>query len=287
MLFNSYVFIFVFLPVTLAGFFLLGRLGRRGPALAWLLVASLFFYAWWNPADLPFLLLSIALNYSIAVALRRMQRRDRAARWPPSASPPTCSFSATTSTPASWSRTSTRYWARLARAAPLAAARDFVFHLPADRLSRRRLSRPAATRTGPLRYATGVAFFPHLLAGPIVQYSQLMPQFARRRILRPRALMIAAGLTLHHRALQEGDPGRQFRAVRADAVRRRGRGLQPHARGGVGRRAQLHLPDLFRFLRLFRHGDRPGAAVRHRACRSTSTRPTRREASSISGGAGT
>ena len=52
------------------------------------------------------------------------------------------------------------------------------------------------TRTGPLRYATGVAFFPHLLAGPIVQYSQLMPQFARRHILRPQPLMIAAGVTV-------------------------------------------------------------------------------------------
>ena len=29
MLFNSYVFIFAFLPVTLAGFFVLGRIGPR------------------------------------------------------------------------------------------------------------------------------------------------------------------------------------------------------------------------------------------------------------------
>ena len=71
MLFNSYVFLFGFLPVTLAVFFLLGRPRPAGPALAWLFAASLFFYAWWNPADLPFLLLSIALNYSLAVALRR------------------------------------------------------------------------------------------------------------------------------------------------------------------------------------------------------------------------
>ena len=41
MLFNSYVFIFLFLPIALAGFFILGRTGRRGPALTWLFVASL------------------------------------------------------------------------------------------------------------------------------------------------------------------------------------------------------------------------------------------------------
>jgi D-alanyl-lipoteichoic acid acyltransferase DltB (MBOAT superfamily) len=51
-------------------------------------------------------------------------------------------------------------------------------------------------RTGLLRYATGVAFFPHLLAGPIVKYSQLMPQLSRRRILRPQPAAIAAGLTV-------------------------------------------------------------------------------------------
>ncbi len=48
MLFNSYVFIFVFLPVTLAGFFLLGRFQPK-LAAAWLTAASLFFYGWWNP----------------------------------------------------------------------------------------------------------------------------------------------------------------------------------------------------------------------------------------------
>ena len=49
MLFNSYEFVYVFFPVTLAGFFVLRRVSRDF-ALAWLIVASLFFYAWWRPA---------------------------------------------------------------------------------------------------------------------------------------------------------------------------------------------------------------------------------------------
>ena len=44
MLFNSYQFIFGFLPPTLIGFYLLGA-RRRDWALLWLTVASLFFYA--------------------------------------------------------------------------------------------------------------------------------------------------------------------------------------------------------------------------------------------------
>ena len=48
MLFNSYQFIFLFLPITFFVFFAIG--GRRPVyAAAWLTLASLFFYGWWNP----------------------------------------------------------------------------------------------------------------------------------------------------------------------------------------------------------------------------------------------
>ena len=50
MLFNSYVFVFAFLPATLLGFHLIGRRGDRRAAIAWLVLASLFYYGWWNPA---------------------------------------------------------------------------------------------------------------------------------------------------------------------------------------------------------------------------------------------
>ena len=58
MLFNSYIFIFVFLPVALAGFFFIGRRGGRRIALAWLVACSFFFYGWWNFAYLSLLLFS-------------------------------------------------------------------------------------------------------------------------------------------------------------------------------------------------------------------------------------
>ncbi len=52
MLFNSWEFIFLFLPLTLFIFFQIGRRGYYTFAIAWLVAASLFFYAWWNPAYL-------------------------------------------------------------------------------------------------------------------------------------------------------------------------------------------------------------------------------------------
>ena len=74
MLFNSYAFIFGFLPVTLVVFFLLGR-GSHALAAGWLTAASLFFYGWWNPAFVGLLLISIVFNYRMGLALS-----DRAAR---------------------------------------------------------------------------------------------------------------------------------------------------------------------------------------------------------------
>jgi alginate O-acetyltransferase complex protein AlgI len=68
MLFNSYEFVFGFLPVTLAAFFLLGRVSRN-LALGWLVVASLFFYAWWRPLNVLIIAPSILVNFVLARSL--------------------------------------------------------------------------------------------------------------------------------------------------------------------------------------------------------------------------
>src|SRR5207302_6412302 len=71
MLFNSYEFIFVFLPVTLGGFFLLG-LRSRNLALGWIIVASLGFYAWWRPINVLIIAPSILVNFALARWLLRL-----------------------------------------------------------------------------------------------------------------------------------------------------------------------------------------------------------------------
>ena len=43
MLFNSYGFLFLFLPIVLIGFFAIGERGNIKTATAWLVLASLFF----------------------------------------------------------------------------------------------------------------------------------------------------------------------------------------------------------------------------------------------------
>src|SRR6266852_2489610 len=78
MLFNSYEFILGFLPVTLFGFFVLGRTSAR-LAVAWLALASVFFYGWWNLKFVSLLLGSAVVNYGFGyfIALHAMQRSGK------------------------------------------------------------------------------------------------------------------------------------------------------------------------------------------------------------------
>jgi alginate O-acetyltransferase complex protein AlgI len=61
-LFNSYAFLLGFFPVTFFVFFLLGRLNRESAAM-WLALASLFFYGYWSISALPLLIVSVCINY--------------------------------------------------------------------------------------------------------------------------------------------------------------------------------------------------------------------------------
>jgi len=66
MLFNSYPFIFVFLPIALAGFALIGRTGSHRGVIGWLITCSVAFYGVWNPVSLAIIAPSIAVNYALA-----------------------------------------------------------------------------------------------------------------------------------------------------------------------------------------------------------------------------
>ena len=70
MLFNSYPFMFGFLPIALGMFFVFGRFSRTS-ALRWLIFVSLVFYAWWRPINVAIILPSILINFLLA---RRLQR---------------------------------------------------------------------------------------------------------------------------------------------------------------------------------------------------------------------
>src|SRR5258706_2514184 len=76
MLFNSIPFLLCFLPVTFAGFFVLGRMHHRLAAL-WLAAASVFFYGWWNASFVGLLLFSVVFNYGAAYLISHELRKTK------------------------------------------------------------------------------------------------------------------------------------------------------------------------------------------------------------------
>jgi D-alanyl-lipoteichoic acid acyltransferase DltB (MBOAT superfamily) len=194
MLFNSHVFVFIFLPVVLAGFFALGRFNARAAA-AWLFLASVFFYAWWNPANLALLLGSMLFNYAAGVELARTQR-GRAYRKRILAAAIAVNLALLASF--KYSGFIFEILAPLVSldapelALPLGIS-FFTFTQIAFLVD---VYRYEARDYDPVHYGLFVTYFPHLIAGPILHHREMMPQFARPQIYRPNTVDIASGLTV-------------------------------------------------------------------------------------------
>ena len=69
MLFNSYEFIFLFLPIILIIYFTLNRFDKNRLAKGWLVLASLYFYSYFNKKYLILIVASIVVNYFVGKLL--------------------------------------------------------------------------------------------------------------------------------------------------------------------------------------------------------------------------
>ena len=75
MYFNSFEFIFIFLPLTLIIYFLVSKLKSHRLMIFWLIFASLFFYGWWNFKYLTLIIVSILINLFFSSILIRKQSK--------------------------------------------------------------------------------------------------------------------------------------------------------------------------------------------------------------------
>lgn len=69
MLFNSYIFILLFLPLTLLGYFVINKKGYSRMALGYLILMSLWFYGYFNYSYLIIIILSVVVNFLLGKAL--------------------------------------------------------------------------------------------------------------------------------------------------------------------------------------------------------------------------
>ena len=195
MLFNSVAFISGFLPLVLLGFFACARIGQR-TALTWLLLASLFFYGWWNPLWLPLMVASIAFNFCVGAALSGQvsQHRRRVVL------ALGIGVNLALLLHYKYADFLLENLAALLRVPHAAAARElplgisfFTFTQIAFLVD---VHQRKAADLSPLRYGLFVTYFPHLIAGPILHHREMMPQFAQPQVFRLDATQLADGLTI-------------------------------------------------------------------------------------------
>ena len=198
MLFNSPEFIFAFLPITLVGFFVLGRFSR-GVAFGWVVLASLAFYAWWNPINVPIIAVSLAVNYAFARLIERLAavpERKRARLLLLMAG---VAFNVLF-------LGYFKYFNFVESALNDLAGTHFVIvhivlPLGISFITFQKIAFLIDVHAGRIDKFTAaefllfVMFFPQLIAGPIVHFREMMPQF-RANPVRFDGTAFAAGLTL-------------------------------------------------------------------------------------------
>ena len=73
MLFNSYIFIFLFLPICIIGYFLINKTKKYKLGHLFLLGMSLWFYGYFNPGYLLIIISSVCINYIFYLWMYRIQ----------------------------------------------------------------------------------------------------------------------------------------------------------------------------------------------------------------------
>ncbi len=75
MLFNSYIFVLLFLPLCVAGWYLLNHLRAHKAASLYLLGMSLWFYGYFNIRYLPLIIISVLFNFALYKGFGALDRR--------------------------------------------------------------------------------------------------------------------------------------------------------------------------------------------------------------------
>lgn len=202
MLFNSYIFLLVFLPIAVIGYRWLGAY-KGGLAAVFLAFMSLVYYASWNanpdgswtPWPLVLILLSIGGNFLIAKGLIRLRSDDRAQKI-------LLGFAiAANIALIGWFKYSL-FFARLAKDAGAGSVElpDIILPLGISFYTFQKIAFLIDVRQGKVSgisfrdYFLFVMFFPQLVAGPIVHHAEMMPQFGKHP--RARSSDYAVGLTM-------------------------------------------------------------------------------------------
>jgi alginate O-acetyltransferase complex protein AlgI len=201
MLFNSYPFIFAFLPIVFIGFFVIARFSRTGAA-GWLVLASLFFYGYWTIRALPLLLASILTNYVFGQTLApEAGRSERARKWLLAAAIAVDLGVLAYFKYANFFVANVNVALGAMHATPISMA-AVLLPIGISFFTFTQIAYLVDTWQGKVRerrlvhYFLFVSYFPHLVAGPVLHHGQMMPQFRNESTYHLHLGRIAAGIAI-------------------------------------------------------------------------------------------
>ena len=195
MLFNSYEFIFLFLPITFFIYFYLNQKRLTIASKGFLVFASLFFYSWWNILYLPIILASMLFNFIIGSSLNeakkiKIHKKSLLIFGILSNIALLIYFKYSDFFIENFNLLTSSNVELLHLALPLAIS-FFTFQQIAYLVDS---YRQETREYDFLNYAVFVTFFPQLIAGPIVHHSEMMPQFSNTKNMVKNYHNIAMGL---------------------------------------------------------------------------------------------
>lgn len=183
MLFNSYEFLYFFLPTTLVVFFALSGFNHVKAAAAWLALVSIFFYGYWSPRYVILLLASIAINFAAGHAIARFQNAAQ-----PKAAQRILVLALIANLGALGYFKYANFFIdsinsvahadlHLAKIILPIGISFFTFTQIAFLVD---TFRGKVHESRFIPYTLFVTFFPHLIAGPVLHHAEMMPQFAQK-----------------------------------------------------------------------------------------------------------
>lgn len=177
MLFNSYTFLFLFLPTTYFCYYQLEKFSNQRIKLFWLVLVSLFFYGWWNPIYVSLIVSSIVFNYYFGRLIWKYESNILLI------------FSITVNLLLIGYFKYTNFFIdsinnisgsdfNLEQIVLPLAISFFTFQQIAYLVD---VYRKKVEKHDLLQYSLFVLFFPQLIAGPIVHHQEMLPQFLMMR----------------------------------------------------------------------------------------------------------
>lgn len=195
MLFNSNLFIYIFLPIVFIVFYLFGKLEDKRYATGWLVVSSLFFYGYWDYKYIPLLLMSIFFNYMAGKIIYVAESRKKLAL--------ILAIMVNITLLGYF-----KYVDFFAINANLLLGEDFfelchiILPLGISFFTFTQIAylidiyRREIKSDSILYYLEFVTIFPHLIAGPIISYKEMLSQFKAKETFRINSTNVALGITI-------------------------------------------------------------------------------------------